>query len=35
MTITTAFCNSFKSELLAMTPHTAADTYAAASGTSH
>ena len=27
MTITTAFCNSFKAELLAMTPHTAADTY--------
>jgi hypothetical protein len=27
MTITAAFCNSFKQELLAMTPHTAADTY--------
>lgn len=25
--ITQAFCNSFKSELLAMTPHTAADVY--------
>lgn len=27
MTITTAVANSFKSELLAMTPHTAADVY--------
>lgn len=27
MAITTAFCNSFKQELLAMSPHTAADTY--------
>lgn len=27
MAITTAMCNSFKSELLAMTPHTAADSY--------
>lgn len=27
MTITAAFCNSFKTELLAMTPHTAADVY--------
>lgn len=27
MAITAAFCNSFKQELLAMTPHTAADTY--------
>ena len=27
MTITTAMCSSFKQELLAMTPHTAADTY--------
>lgn len=27
MAVTTAFCNSFKSELLAMTPHTAADSY--------
>ena len=27
MAITTAFVNSFKTELLAMTPHTAADTY--------
>lgn len=27
MAITTAMCNSFKQELLAMTPHTAADTY--------
>lgn len=27
MTITAAFCNSFKAELLAMTPHTAADVY--------
>ena len=27
MAITTAFCNSFKTELLAMTPHTAADTF--------
>jgi hypothetical protein len=27
MTIATALCNSFKTELLAMTPHTAADSY--------
>lgn len=27
MAITAAFCNSFKQELLAMTPHTAADVY--------
>lgn len=27
MAITQAFCNSFKTELLAMTPHTAADVY--------
>lgn len=27
MAITAAICNSFKQELLAMTPHTAADTY--------
>lgn len=27
MAITAAFCNSFKQELLAMTPHTAGDTY--------
>ena len=27
MAITTAFANSFKAELMAMTPHTAADTY--------
>lgn len=27
MATTAAFCNSFKSELLAMTPHTAADVY--------
>ena len=27
MAITTAFCNSFKAELLAMTPHTAASSY--------
>lgn len=27
MAITAAFCNSFKTELLAMTPHTAADVY--------
>ena len=27
MAITQAFCNSFKTELLAMTPHTAGDTY--------
>ena len=27
MAITAAVCNSFKNELLAMTPHTAADTY--------
>lgn len=27
MSITTAFCNSFKAELLAMSPHTAADAY--------
>jgi len=27
MAITSAFCSSFKQELLAMTPHTAADTY--------
>lgn len=27
MAVTTAFCNSFKSELLAMTPHTAIDSY--------
>ena len=27
MAITTAMCNSFKAELLAMTPHTAGDTY--------
>ncbi len=27
MAITSAFVNSFKTELLAMTPHTAADTY--------
>ena len=27
MAITAAICNSFKVELLAMTPHTAADTY--------
>lgn len=27
MAITTAMCNTFKSELLAMTPHTAADAY--------
>ena len=27
MTVTTAFCNSFKNELLAMTPHVAADIF--------
>jgi len=27
MAVTAAVCNSFKKELLAMTPHTAADTY--------
>lgn len=27
MAITTAVCNSFKNELIAMTPHTAADVY--------
>lgn len=27
MAVTTAMCNSFKTELLAMTPHTAADSY--------
>ena len=27
MTISSAICNSFKTELLAMTPHTAGDTY--------
>lgn len=27
MAITAAFCNSFKQEILAMTPHTAADTF--------
>jgi len=27
MALTAAFCNSFKRELLAMSPHTAADTY--------
>lgn len=27
MATTAAFCNSFKTELLAMTPHTAADVY--------
>ena len=27
MAITAAICNSFKSEILAMTPHTASDTY--------
>ena len=27
MAITAAFCNSFKQELLAMTPHTASDVY--------
>ena len=27
MTITANICNSFKNEILAMTPHTAADTY--------
>ena len=27
MTITAAFCNSFKTQLLAMTPHTAGDVY--------
>lgn len=27
MTTSAAICNSFKQEMLAMTPHTAADTY--------